>query len=77
MNCIFCDKPVFGTAGVTVPGVGPAHQHCFQADQALKRTFQSLDITTLTDSELTELKDLVLSEENSRNMQGDDDIELF
>jgi len=63
---------------MTVPGVGPAHQQCFQADLALKRTFQTLDITALNDDELLELKDLVLAEDNARKRDSnEDDIELF
>lgn len=79
MKCIFCDKPVFGETGMSIPGKGPAHQHCFQANQALKRTFQSLDITSLSDQELIQLKDLVLAEENYRKREDDDkdNIELF
>ena len=78
MKCIFCNKPVFGNTGISVPGAGPAHQHCLQANEALRRTFQSLDITALSDQELTELKDLVLSEENHRKRDDtDNDVELF
>ena len=79
MNCMFCKKPVVGQSPVTVPGIGLAHSHCYQADQALRRTFQSLDIAALSDGELTELKDLVLAEENARRPEhdDDDDIELF
>ena len=46
MNCIYCNKLVFGREGLTIPGSGPAHQYGDQADQALKRTFQHLEITT-------------------------------
>jgi len=79
MKCIYCDKPVFGEEGMTVPQKGPAHRHCFQASEALKRTFQNLDITALNDQELTQLKDLVLAEENFRKRDNDDEdnIELF
>ena len=78
MNCIYCEKPVFGEEGMTVPQEGPAHQRCFQANQALKRTFQSLDISKLNDEELSELKELILAEENLRNRSdGDDDVDLF
>lgn len=82
LNCIYCNKPVFGDTGMTVPSEGPAHRHCFQAHQALKRTFQALDISALSDQELVELKDLVLAEENYRhrhnnNNNNDDDVELF
>ncbi len=77
MRCIFCNKPVYGTDGVSVPGKGPAHQNCLQANEVLQRTFQSLDITALTDNELTDLLDIVLAEVNFRKKTDDDDIELF
>ena len=78
MRCIFCNKPVYGNDGVTVPQKGPAHQNCYQANEALRRTFQHLDITALNDQELVDLKDLVLAEINSRNRTDNDgDIELF
>jgi hypothetical protein len=86
LNCVFCKKPVFGRQGVTVPEVGPAHLECYQAHKAMKRTFKGLDITALSDDELSDLKDLVLAEENDRRRRyqelmgdgsSDDDIELF
>ncbi|MDH5391877.1 MAG: DUF2175 domain-containing protein [Gammaproteobacteria bacterium] len=78
MKCFFCNKAVFGADGITVPAKGPAHQKCFQVDQALKRTFQSLNISELNDEELTDLLDLVLAEVNIRKKPADDDgIELF
>lgn len=78
MRCLYCNKPVFGAEGITVPAEGVAHQKCFQANQALKRTFQTLDITSLNDEELTDLLDLVLAEVNIRKQVDDDDgIELF
>lgn len=83
LNCIFCDKLVFGSTGLTVPQKGPAHLHCYQADAALRRTFQTLDITELNDNELRDLKDLVLTEENDRarrrngETEDDTDVELF
>ncbi|WP_245582698.1 hypothetical protein [Oceanobacter kriegii] len=47
----------------------------------MRRTFRSIDITELTDNELSDLKDLVLAEENDRRRKSapdnDDDIELF
>jgi len=81
LNCVFCKKPVFGTTGVTVPGNGPAHQYCLQAQAALARTFQSLDISKLSDDELLDLQDMVLAEVNDRRRRddggGDSEIELF
>jgi len=81
LNCVFCNKPVFGTKGVTVPSKGPAHQTCYQSYNALARTFQKLDISALSDDELLDLKDLVLAEINDRErtLSGneDDSVELF
>ncbi len=81
LNCVYCKKPVFGTSGFTVPGRGPAHQHCYQAQAALARTFQTLDISQLTDDELLDLQDMVLAEVNDRRRRdeggGDSEIELF
>ena len=78
MHCCYCNKSVFGNNGMTVPGVGAAHVPCFQADQLLKRTFQSLEINALNEHELQELHELVIAEQNSRNRIGEeDDIELF
>ena len=78
MKCVYCHKPVFGSDGITVPQKGPAHQRCFQLNQALKRTFQTLDISALSDEELIDLKDLVLAEINDRERQDSEgDIDLF
>ena len=78
MKCLFCRKEVYGSTGMTVPGRGAAHIQCYQAEQALKRTFQHLEISSLNDEELFELKELVLAEENLRNrVEGVSDIELF
>lgn len=86
LNCVFCKKTVFGRRGITVPEIGPAHLECYQAYKAMKRTFKGLDITALSDDELSDLKDLVLAEENDRRRRhqeligdgsSDDDIELF
>jgi len=77
MNCMYCNKSVVGHNPVTIPGHGFAHRHCFQAHQALKRTFQSLDISELSDAELRELKEMIIAEENARQRTSDDDIELF
>lgn len=76
MKCIFCNKAVTGEDGMSVPGKGPAHLHCFKANEVIQRTFMGLDITELTDEDLIVLKDLVLAEENYRNRDSDD-IELF
>ena len=81
LKCVFCKQPVFGVGGVTVPSMGPAHKNCYEAYRTMRRTFRSIDITELTDNELSDLKDLVLAEENDRRRKSapdnDDDIELF
>ena len=77
MKCVFCDKPVYGGDGVSVPGKGPAHAPCLKAYTVLRRSFNGLDITALSDQELADLKDLVLSEENARRPQDENETELF
>ncbi|WP_221801023.1 DUF2175 domain-containing protein [Oceanobacter mangrovi] len=81
LKCVFCKKTVFGPGGLTVPTIGPAHRHCYEAYRTMRRTFRSIDITLLTDDELNDLKDLVLAEENDRKRKNkgtpDSDIELF
>ena len=82
LNCVFCKKPVFGGGGLTVPSLGPAHKHCYEAYRTMRRTFRSIDITQLSDDELSDLKDLVLAEQNDRQRKSmgsgnDSDIELF
>jgi len=78
MNCIYCNKPVYGAEGISIPGHGPAHQSCFKVQQSLRRTFRGLDISALEDQELVDLQDLVLAEINARSKKnGDDDVELF
>lgn len=80
LKCIFCKESVFGAGGVTVPSMGPAHKYCYEAYRTMRRTFRSIDITELSDSDLSDLKDLVLAEENDRRRKNNpvnDDIELF
>lgn len=79
MKCIYCRSPVYGHNGLTVPMEGAAHQQCYQMEQTLKRTFQHLEISKLSDPELNDLKDLVLSELNDRQRDEAEcsDIELF
>jgi len=74
---MFCNKAVFGANGVTVQNKGVAHKECLEANKALRRQFRNIDISALSDQELTDLKDLILAEENSRKSGSDDDIELF
>ncbi|WP_283788654.1 DUF2175 family protein [Bermanella sp. WJH001] len=76
MGCIYCGQSVINQSPMTIPGKGVAHLRCFQTDQALKRTFQTLDISKLNDAELADLKEIVIAEENARN-KDNYDIELF
>ena len=77
MRCIYCGKTVFGDNGITVPNQGPAHESCFQANETMRRKFKELDISALTDAALSELKELILAEDNYRNRSDDDEVELF
>lgn len=79
MRCIYCQKPVHGKDGMTVPQFGAAHKACFEAKETLSRKFKGIDISELSDEEFFELKELVMAEENSRNRDSNDDsdIELF
>lgn len=77
MRCVYCGKTVFGNQGVTVPNLGPAHVSCFQAHETMRRKFKDLDISDLSDSDLAELKELVIAEENHRNRGAADEVELF
>lgn len=76
MRCYICGKAVFGPQGISVPKYGPAHRECYEATQTIMRTFRGLEISELSDDELTDLHDLVLAELNHRK-GDDDDIELF
>ncbi len=66
MRCNFCQKEVLGARPITVPGLGPAHDICYQSHLVSKRIFAGLNIAALDDSQLTELSDLVLMEKNAR-----------
>ena len=77
MKCYYCKKLVYGQNGLTVPGIGSAHRLCFEANQSIRRVFKSIILTELSDEELQDLKELVIAEENHRNRDKDDDIELF
>ena len=79
MKCIYCHKPVFGGHGMTVSNFGPAHRSCHQAKEAMKRTFKHLDLSELTDEELSELQELLQAECNHRKLKDspEDRVELF
>jgi hypothetical protein len=82
MRCNYCDKPVLGSAPITVSGIGPAHEICYKTRLTSERIFNGLNIAKLDDLEFNELSDLVLMERNSRSptmgASSDDlEIELF
>lgn len=82
MRCSYCDKTVLGAEPITVPGLGPAHEICYQAELVSNRVFSGLNIAQLTDQQLNELSDMVLMEKNARtsiDSMGESvfDIELF
>lgn len=78
MKCEYCSNPVFGQDGITVLGVGVAHKKCLETQQILRRVFNGIDISSLTDHSLNELHDLVLSEMNCRKQSfQESNVELF
>lgn len=77
MRCVFCSKSVFGTTGVTVPNEGPAHLECFQVNESMKRQFEGINISVLSDEKFEDLKNMVLAEDNFRNRSDEDEVELF
>lgn len=80
MRCEYCAAGVVGQRDVmTVPGLGPAHIHCFRNFQFQQRIFRGVDISTLADSELLQLEELVKTERNQRTKIADPDFgfELF
>jgi hypothetical protein len=65
-----------------VPGIGPAHDICYQTRLTSERIFNGLNIAQLDDIQFNELSDLVLMERNSRQptpglIDNAFDIELF
>jgi hypothetical protein len=82
MRCNYCEKSVLGESPITVPGIGPAHDICYQTRLTSERIFNGLNIAELNDVEFNELSDLVLMERNARMpaVSASDhafDIELF
>lgn len=79
MRCCYCDQNVVGQKEVVmVVGEGPAHQACHDRYTLTKRQFGDLDLQTLEEDVLNELKDLVLTELNARQKtEAEDDVELF
>lgn len=82
MRCSFCDKVVLGGKPITVSGLGPAHEMCYQTNLINNRVFDGLNIAQLTDSDLSELADMVQMEKNARKSDkkagvAEFEIELF
>lgn len=82
MRCSYCEKAVLGSGPITVPGVGPAHEVCYQTSLIRHRIFAGLNIAELDDLLLNELSDMVLMEKNARSSEtsgseDDFEIELF
>jgi len=77
MRCPFCKENVVGKKEVVIMvGEGPAHQECYERHTYHRRQFGYLDLQTLEDCKLQELKDMVLMEINSRQSY-EYEIELF
>lgn len=78
MRCCYCERPVVGIRDVTiVPASGPAHAGCHHRALASRRVFKTIELARLTDAELTELREMVLTELNSRQVQAGGFLELF
>ncbi len=68
MYCPYCDGPVVGEKKVViVVGTGPAHQHCHEEMLLTQRIFNGMNLTNLHSDGLHLLKEMVLTEINSRN----------
>ena len=52
MRCSYCEKTVLGCSPITVPGLGPAHEICYQTNLVNKRIFAGLNIAQLDDLQL-------------------------
>lgn len=82
MRCLFCDKKMLiegsqvGTP-ITLPGRGIAHSLCAEKDLIERRVFGSIQLATLPQSDLYELRELVLTEINSREGHSGEEIDLF
>ena len=82
MRCSYCEKAVLGSSPITVPGLGPAHEICYQTNLVSNRIFAGLNIALLDNQQLNELSDMVLMEKNARTSEtsgsfDDFEIELF
>lgn len=77
MYCPYCDGPVVGEKKVViVVGTGPAHQFCHDKMLLTQRIFNGMNLTDLHMEGLHLLKEMVLTEINSRNQELEA-VELF
>lgn len=79
MRCCYCGVPVAGVRDITiVRGEGPAHSACHHRVLASRRIFQHIELSRLSDEELLELREMVLTEANSRQAGSEGaSLELF
>jgi hypothetical protein len=61
---------------MTAPGIGPAHQACYDKYLIEQRVFQSLNLRNLTDTELGELLEMATIERNARQSTCDE-VEIW
>ena len=76
MNCCFCSQPVLLQQPITVSGLGPAHRPCYQQYLIDQRQFMGINLRTLSDTQLGELRELVVMEHNERQ-RSNADVELW
>lgn len=76
MKCCFCSRSALQGQPITIPGIGPAHQACYEKYLIDQRVFRRLNLRELSDHELDELHDLVAMERNARH-HVNDSIELW
>jgi len=82
MRCIFCDKDIFKVdtklgAPVTLPARGVAHSVCATHDLMERRVFGSIELADLSEQDLYELRELVLTEINLREGNNSEEVDLF
>ena len=76
MRCEYCEASVVGHKDVVIlVGQGPVHQRCYDRSLISRRIFQGLALPSLSLDDLSELKELVLQEINSRTFV--EEFELF
>lgn len=76
MKCCFCFKSALGGTPITAPGIGPAHQACYEKYLIEQRVFQSLNLRNLTDTELGDLLEMATMERNARQSTCDE-VEIW